>query len=268
MLKNFTILRKVLVITCVFIAFGCDNNFQIDPNDGGNPSLTDPDNTVVTNVGPVREIVVTDAFDKSDEIVGNLNDYISEFGQDLGGIGGEALRKSFVLEDQSKTREFDISETITCATSGTKSIVGNITVVLNQVTASGTLSGSWVTQYSNCVDVVLLSSADGNCLAEASIDGEIDATIDMSFTLRTFDASQFNNYSTDVSLTTSSIPLDVAVGSTASTQNYTFNYVNNSLSEDDELAGTISFQNDLYDINDIVTAREASDSSVVCPSAP
>lgn len=265
-LKSNTFILALLM--CAMLLMACDNNLVV-PGGGEttNPNVSDPNNDVAVNVGPVQALVTQHVLDKANSIRGDIEDFITEeFGID-DDDGGFGLLIKFVdggaENPVSSTIEF--TESITCTSGGSRGIIGSATIILNEDGVSGTISGSFIIQYDSCKQAALLTTSDGFCSSTPTITGEVNSTISIDYTLSASDNEGEDTQDVTVVSTTNILGLDVTVDNSTSEQTYNFSYNLSTFSSDETVSGTVDYDAVLFDLNEVESFVAQSTSTVVCP---
>lgn len=267
-LKGFKFILKGLLILGFAGLIGCDvNKVREEETD---PNISDPDNSAAQNVGPVEQLVTIDVLSKTNEIRDNILTFMDEAtgGDDVFSGGTEKLKTRFVDDDffqEPIQKEIDLSEAIPCDEGGSKDIIGTATFTLNADRVTGSIVGDFTIQYDNCQDTIVLSVSDGNCATTPTVDGELENTLSVTYTLSVTDDQGQQVFDDTTVDATNSAALAVSVGSSATTQTYNFTYTLASASATENLEGTVSFQNKLYDLVELEEFVAGSTTSVVCP---
>lgn len=257
------ILKAVLFASLLGIGLGCDSNIEVTTTT--DPNLSDPDNDVAVNAGPVANLVTGDVLGKTNGVRDSILDFLDDIsGDDANSGGTEKLRfRSLVEPEQPLEGTVDLSEDISCDEGGSKNIIGSADFTLEANGVTGSLVGSFTIQYDNCQDIVLLTASNGTCSVTPTVDGEVANTLDVSFTLTENNDNQQVNDNTTVEASQTTA-LDVAVGSTASEQTYNFSYTLSAASSATNLDGRVTFEGELFDLEDLEDFIAASSTATVC----
>lgn len=253
----FKTTRIFLFAVCMGFS-ACDSNTIVSTTT--DPNLSDPNNDVATNVGPVEKTVTADVLNKANEIRNSILDEIA--GEDT--ETGTVFLLYSVDEEQGFETDIDVGEETACDEGGTRTIIGSVTLTLDDNQSTGTVLGSYTIQYQACQEIVLLTGSDGTCSAHATIDGEVSVTISTTYSLTQSRQTPELSESSDVGASTATA-LDIAVGATASTQTYSFTYDLSTSSSSTNLDGTVSYNNLLYNLLEVETFVEGVGTAVLCP---
>jgi len=247
----------VLTILAMVSLLGCDSNTVVSTTT--DPNISDPSNDVAVNVGPVEAQVTSDVLTKANSIRESVIDNIQSSETET----GTAFIR-YIIPDTGFTTTIDLGESESCDEGGSKTIIGSVTLTLDDNQSTGTVVGSYTIQYDSCQEIVLLSASDTDCSARPTIDGEIVVTYSEVYNL-TEDLQDLDvDDETDVSASTNSA-LSISVGSTASNQDYSFSYSLSSSSNSTGLSGTATFQSLLYSLTEVESFVGTVSSSVLCP---
>lgn len=268
MTKIAKIIKLLLTLSLGLAIVACDSN-RIAAGGGGDgtsatdPSLTAPNNDVAVNVGPVEQLVATDVLTQANTIRDNTIDDVNTITGGYTSSGGYLVSSHYEAGTTS-TGTFSINDTQDCTDGGHKTISGSYTMEYNSSEVTGTVVGTYTITYAGCLDAQLMETSDGTCVSTPSVDGEVVTTVSSTFSLTSYEQEQAINDEMEVASQTNS-DLSVSVGSTATTQGYTFDYTLLSNTTDTGLSGTVSYADDLYSFSELEDYVAASTESVVCP---
>lgn len=247
----------------------CDSNkLSTSGGAGGptDPNLSDVDNDVAANVGPVEVLVTEHVLAKSNQIRSEIQTVVAS---EFGGGPGSGTPNNLILTDNDNqnaaSASIDLAESIECDSGGSRDIIGSATYSVNAARSSGTITGTFTILYDNCEDIALLDVSDISCAVTPAMNGELPVTISSTFAITNSDQSGQSVTDTTSVAADTVVDLSVTVDNTDSDQAYHFTYSLSSLSTSDNLNGTVSFDNRLFDIGDIEEFVGSSLSAAVCP---
>jgi hypothetical protein len=258
-----SILKHILIL-CLAVTFcACDTND--DAGGGGGGSGATVTAAVAEEVGPVEQLVTTDVLNAVNEIRESIQSYL----EDLDGEGDSGvnilIKPQRVIEDGTEqTMTIDIDESENCDTSGTKSHIGAPTFILDADQNSGSISGTLILQYSDCEDIIVMQTTDGNCSISPVVDGQITITLSLNYNLT---ASAFDDNDTfdETSVTAAtSTELDVLIDGADADQLYSFTYSLNSNSSNTNLNGLVTYSGSAYDVTDIESYISETATTTIC----
>lgn len=254
-------LQKILPLVLILSLGACDSS-SLDTTTPDS-DLTPPTATVAATIGPVSSLVTTDVINELDDIAASIDEYIEEASNTGGNGPTENLRNAISGEDSSIETTITIDHgTVNCDAGGDRQFFGTLDLISNGSTEGGSAGGTLTFQYNNCIDIALLETSSGLCSITTTINGTITTTVDLTYgQLDPFDDTDVNIEADSAS----SAPLDIAIDSTASEQAYSFSHAISASSTDDNLDGTVTMDNEVYDIVEIQDFIESTTASVLCP---
>jgi hypothetical protein len=252
---------KILMLVGVLIFSACDSS-SLDTTTPDS-DLTPPTTDATATLGPVTTLVTTDVLNELNDIADSIDEYVEEATDTGGGGPTENLVRTVSGEDSAIETTITIDHgTVDCDEGGNRQFFGTLDLVSNGSSEGGSAGGTLTFQYNNCIDIALLETSDGLCSMTTAINGTITTTVDLTYgELDPFD-------DTDVNITAdsaSSAPLDITIASTASEQAYSFSHAISASSTNDNLDGTVTMDNEVYDIVEILDFIESTTASVLCP---
>ncbi|MBF0104058.1 MAG: hypothetical protein HQM16_01915 [Deltaproteobacteria bacterium] len=257
---------KCLILASLCLGLlNCDSN-ALAPDDGTNPSASDPTTTVATNVGPVANLVTTDVLNKANAIRGDIEDYLAEAtgSDDDDPSFMDTIKFSNDFNQNEISITVDLAESNNCDSGGTKNIIGSATFVLDASQTSGSLTGSFTIQYNNCQDIILMQTSNGNCTITPTVTGELATTISLDYILgsNNFDTNDLTD-TTEVS-SSNSVALAVSVGATASEQTFSFSYELSTSYSSDNFSGTAGYSGLAYDLSALEDFIQDESTTAIC----
>lgn len=258
-------LGHVFLLALLILAVACDSNRPAVNSGSSGSSLNDPDNDVAVNVGPAQDLVTQHVLDKANRLRNNINDQVSDsFGIEFG-PGERNLVYLTDANQEPQTDNFSLSEDINCAGGGSRDIIGTAVITLNADGVTGTITGTYVIQYSGCVETSFMSSATGFCSSSPNIDGEVSSTFTIDYNLSNNNTNDQVVGDTTTVNTSNAAGIDVTVDNTTSDQTYNFSYRIDSNVTGNGLNGTVEFENELYSITEVDSFTEQVSASILCP---
>lgn len=260
-----------LLSFCLFLGLaGCGSGTGTGTGRGisTDPSVTATTASVALQVGSTNEIFLNDSltFETSlaDDIETTVDANIGTTGNDNHFlVDGEPLDSA---DSNAKNIDEDVEITKsaqTCDSGGTKQLAGTLHLNVLYDSDQGTLSGTYSVIYSDCVELVLLTTSNGTCVVTTQISGTMTNVINIEFS----QLDLFNPDRYDINNTvTSNGPITFAINNGASQEvTYDYDVYDNSLAQNPSVDGKLTFGLSAFDpvaVSDFITT---STTSSVCP---
>lgn len=227
-------------------------------DDGG---ATDVSADVATNTAAVNEIVTTDTLDELFVILNGIEGDIDDnTGVD---VGGGLLTAYADASDSNDLFTVTLSDEEDCTQGGSKALSGQLDYNNDPSGNAGTIVGSFTISYADCQDTITLSPADQDCGATPTINGDMETTLDASYGFVNTNDTGTLDYFLE-SETNSAGALEIAVGSIASDQTYSYTHELSDNTTKTNLTGTVEFEGQSYSVTEVSDFISSSTSSVVC----
>lgn len=254
-------LQKILLLLFVVTLGACDSS-SLDTT-APDSDLTPPTTDAAATIGPVSTLVTTDVINELDDIAASIDEYVEDASDTGGGSPTENLVNAVSGEDSPIETTITINHgTVACDEGGNRQFFGTLDLISNGSTEGGSAGGTLTFEYNDCIDIALLETSAGLCSVTTTINGTITTTVDLTYgELDPFD-------DTDVSIEADSVsqaPLDISIASTASEQAYNFSHAISASSTDNNLDGTVTMADEVYDIVEIQDFIASTTASTLCP---
>lgn len=261
--------KTIFTLSFILSIASCGGN--IERSTDTSTSVSQPTSTVAQNLAALNQQLIEDSENKSNEISGNLSDYLDEL--DPGADTRETsprLKKFLQVSadpDGEIQGDIEIDEQETCDDGGTKTYAG--TLAMDAESGAGTLSGTYTVVYNACIEFVILQAGSGSCVVELQIDGTFSHDININFSNVGSESRDVSisgeEYQTSVTVTNASGTQFVVDGGSTQNATFAYDYYLTSITSTDNLDGTITYNTFSYDMDamrDYVTDNTSTD---VCP---
>lgn len=248
----------------------CGSGTSTGSSASGSSSLPDPTATVASQIGSTNQQILEDVvhFERN---LASGSDY--DFEHVLESLGAPRdptnpnLVKRVPLEAVDSDSDgvdatFEYDESENCALGGTKTLVGELTVRLEPGGTQGSLSGDYFVVYDSCVETVHVSTTTEPCDVETQIEGTLSHTVDIDFL--DLNDNDLDTYTIQNSASVDALEFSINEGVTR-TADFDLDVTDSSQFNDPDVSGTVTFDSQNYDVNDMADFIAGSSASSVCP---
>jgi hypothetical protein len=248
----------------------CGSGTSTGSSASGSSSLPDPTAAIASQVGSTNQQILEDVIHFERNLAsGSSYDFehvVESLGEPQDPTNPNLIKRMPLEATDSDSNgvdaTFEYSESENCALGGTKTLVGELTVRLEPGGTQGSLSGDYFVVYDSCVVTVHVSTATEPCDVETQIEGTLSHTIDIDFL--DLNDNDLDSYAIQNSASVDALEFSINEGATR-TADFDLDVTDNSQFNSPDVSGTVTFDSQNYDMNDMADFIADTSASSVCP---
>lgn len=274
-----TLIRCAAILIPLSLMTSCGSGTVTGSSASSSSGATDPTASVVSQMGTTVQTIRTDSIDFANDLASgssyDIQDVLTEFfdsgDSSINFVVTAAPTAAVDSNNQDTDLNVNYSQTVDCASGGTKTLEGTLALNVSANADQGSLSGNYFVIYDDCDASVHLATASSPCDVATLINGTVTNTININF-------SNFSSSGDDVS-SEASFDIQDSVSATdiqfsieqGATRDASFDYTisantrSGAATSDPEVSGTTTFASQTYDLNDIADFIGETSGSQICP---